>query len=90
MLAAGLLAATPEVRAQAQVGSPLAAGVAHVSDGTATLSSASFGITVSAVNDAPAVTNHGLTVNEDTSITLTTSMLTATDADNTDNVKRGA
>jgi hypothetical protein len=42
-----------------------------------------FAITVNAVNDAPDLTNNGLTLNEGASATITTSALTATDPDNT-------
>ena len=42
-----------------------------------------FAITVNAVNDAPDLTNNGVTLNEGASATITTAALTATDPDNT-------
>ena len=52
VLAAGLLAATPGVRAAAQVASPVAAGVTHVSDGTATFDEAWHAIRDTYVDEA--------------------------------------
>lgn len=56
-----------------------------VSDGAGgSLSATSFALTITAVNDAPVIaTNAGTSVGEGTSKTLTTAMLSATDADNT-------
>ena len=53
-----------------------------VSDGTTTLSSVSFGITITPVNDAPvAGANTGTTVNEGGTGTITAAQLNTTDAD---------
>ncbi|HIF26202.1 MAG TPA: hypothetical protein EYG18_01795 [Micavibrio sp.] len=55
-----------------------------LSDGTYTLAQDSFDIAVNAVNDIPTLSNIGASVDEDTVLTLTTSMLDGSDVDNTD------
>ena len=55
-----------------------------LSDGTYTLAQDSFDIEVNAVNDLPTLSNIGASVDEDTVLTLTPSMLDGSDVDNTD------
>ena len=55
-----------------------------LTDGTATPLTGTFDITVNHVNAAPSLTNNGASVNEDTVLTLTTSMLDGTDTDEAD------
>lgn len=57
----------------------------RVSDGHGGTADATISVTVNAVNDAPVVAvNTGISVNEGSSTTITTSQLSATDVDNTD------
>ncbi|WP_431201570.1 tandem-95 repeat protein [Bradyrhizobium betae] len=55
----------------------------EVSDGNGGTDTATVTLTINAVNDAPVATNNGASVDQDATLTLTTSMLTASDGDNT-------
>ncbi|MHC4049328.1 tandem-95 repeat protein [Bradyrhizobium sp. 25ACV] len=54
-----------------------------VTDGNGGTDTATVTLTVNAVNDAPTLTNNGASFNQDSTLTLTTAMLSASDIDNT-------